>query len=115
MIRIDLPKPPSVNALYANVQGRGRVKTAVYKSWLRAAGWQLLSQRPPKVTGRVKLKYLIEDIGRVDLPNHEKALTDFLVSQRIIEDDNRSIVRGVYLDWSTEVAGCRVIITPEAV
>lgn len=30
---IDLPLPPSVNALYRNVPGRGRVKTALYKRW----------------------------------------------------------------------------------
>ncbi len=51
MIRITLPLPPSVNALYRNVAKRGRVKTERYNTWLQAAGWALKEQKPGKVEG----------------------------------------------------------------
>jgi hypothetical protein len=37
--------PPSVNTIYANVPGKGRVKSARYKTWLKAAGWDIAAQR----------------------------------------------------------------------
>jgi crossover junction endodeoxyribonuclease RusA len=113
MIRIDLPKPPSVNALFFNAPGRGRVKTKEYRAWIEAAGWVLLSQKPSRVTGPVALEYLLEDAGRIDLGNYEKPITDLLVSQGIIEDDKRSVVRRINLSWSPEITGCQVTITPE--
>jgi crossover junction endodeoxyribonuclease RusA len=113
MIVIDLPKPPSVNALFSNVPGRGRVKSKEYRDWIEAAGWTLLSQKPAHVTGPVSLDYLMHDSGRVDLGNLEKPLTDLLVTHGIIEDDKRSIVRRITLEWSPHVEGCRVHIKPE--
>lgn len=114
MITLNLPKPPSVNTLFSNAPGRGRVKTPAYRAWLEEAGWALLSQKPAHVTGPVCLDYLIHDSGRADLGNLEKGLTDLLVSHEIIEDDNRSIVRRITLEWSPHVVGCRVHIRPEA-
>ena len=43
---INLPFPVSVNALYRNVRGRGRVMTERHKTWRQAAGWELEQQRP---------------------------------------------------------------------
>lgn len=113
MITLALPKPPSVNALFANASGRGRIKTKEYRAWIEAAGWELLSQKPVKITGPVALDYVFEDSGRGDLANYEKATTDLLVTHGIIEDDKRSVVRRIQLRWSTEIKGCRVYISPE--
>ena len=42
---LNIPPPPSVNALFANVAGEGRVRSARYKQWATAAGWRLQSQK----------------------------------------------------------------------
>lgn len=113
MITFSLPFPVSVNNHTRNVPGRGRVKTAEYKAWIAEAGWELKRQRPPKIKGKVRIAYLMEDTGNCDLGNLEKGATDLLVSHQVIEGDRRSIVRGIHLDWSPEVRGCQVTITPE--
>lgn len=111
MIILDLPKPPSTNALFLNVPRKGRVKTPEYRAWLTEAGLKLIVQRPRRIAGPVNIELLFSDEGRVDLDNLTKATLDILVSHRIIEDDKRSIVRKLSCEWSNEVTGCRVQIS----
>jgi crossover junction endodeoxyribonuclease RusA len=112
MIRIDLPKPPSVNNLHLNVRGRGRVKSPKYRAWIEHAGLALLMARPAKLQGPVSIDCEFEDKGSGDIDNFSKAVLDLLVRHQVIEDDRRSIVRRLNLSWSTDVAGCRVTVTP---
>lgn len=44
-LSLVLPLPPSVNNLYANRRGGGRVKTRDYRGWLAEAGWVPLEGR----------------------------------------------------------------------
>ena len=89
-----VPTPPSVNALYRNVPGRGRVKTSRYKTWINAAGWDVRAQKPPPVPDSVAVNYSVprpKDRRRHDLGNYEKALSDLLVLHEIIEDDSKIV------------------------
>jgi crossover junction endodeoxyribonuclease RusA len=86
-----IPPPPSVNALFANVAGKGRVRSARYRQWATAAGWMLQSQRanwpaiaagqPYSVALRLPVDY------RSDIDNAAKGPIDLLVSLGIVPDD----------------------------
>ena len=110
----DLPFPPSVNSAYANVPGRGRVKSERYRSWERVAKVDLLRQKPKRMKGPVHVTIYLEDnLGaRSDADNRIKVPLDFIVSNKIIEDDNSKIVRSVAAIWSPETRGCRISIRP---
>lgn len=89
MITLRLPAPPSANALFSNVPGKGRVKTAAYRSWLNVAGWDVVQQRQSPIKGEVALDILCEKRKgrRPDLGNMDKAIEDLLVKHALIEDD----------------------------
>lgn len=123
MITLHIPVPPSVNALYFNrrratkamrgTNARGRVRTPEYLKWITEAGWRIQIARQTPIRGPVAITYAISDLGRTDLGNLEKAATDLLVAHRLIEDDNRRIVRKITLEWSKDVTdGMRVTVQP---
>ena len=67
-VRVQMPICPSTNSLYANLPGKGRIKTAAYKRWQNDAGWAIRLQRPPTVHGRIAV--LIElPSDRLDVDN----------------------------------------------
>lgn len=98
-MRLILPTPPSVNNLFINVRGRGRVPSARYADWRRRATAELWGQPMQNFAGPVEVKIVAEDAGRTDLDNFAKGVLDFLVHHRFIEDDNRSVVRRLTLEW----------------
>lgn len=100
----------SVNNLFLNVKGRGRVISNDYRIWRDRMGWELLEQRPKKIKGPVALRYEFKR-GRADLGNLEKACTDLLVTHGVIENDGPNIVREIVLTWG-EVEGVRVTVCP---
>lgn len=92
MIRFEIPQPPSTNALYRNVPGKGRVRSNAYKRWQAEAGWQLQLARPGHIVGPVNVAYTIPrptDRRRRDIDNLGKPLNDLLVKHGVIEDDSR--------------------------
>jgi crossover junction endodeoxyribonuclease RusA len=88
---LKIPPPPSVNALFANVAGKGRVRSGRYRQWATSAGWMLQSQRalwptiaagqPYSVALRLPVDY------RSDIDNAAKGPIDLLVSLGIVPDD----------------------------
>lgn len=109
---ITIPAPPSVNALFRNVPGQGRVKTGAYKDWIQHAGWRLKSQNPATVAGRVIIIIGIErESAASDIDNRVKALFDLLVTHRVIGDDK--LVTAFAIAWAAKGAGlARVAIMP---
>lgn len=105
---IEIGIPPSVNRLWRT--GRGRIyRSKRYLSWLKAAGWELVAQRPARITGNVRITIAAgrPDRRRRDLDNiASKALLDLLVAHRVIEDD--SMVVAINSSWSPDVAPGRV-------
>lgn len=106
-----LPIPPSVNNLFANAPGRGRVKADRYRGWLNAAGWEVRRQAPGRrVSGPVNLTYRFnEKSTKCDLGNLEKAMTDLLVDLQVIDGDGRTVVRRILLEW-THAEGASILI-----
>ena len=112
MIRLNLPRPPSLNHLYVNVPKRGRVRSKRYMTWLRAASNELLAQKPGRIEGDYVLWLYVErpDNRKRDLFNLPKAVEDLLVEHKIVEDDSRC-VEG-HVSWAGEGRGCTVMVEP---
>lgn len=124
MILLNLPRPPSVNSLYRNVRGKGRVRTERYKTWLRAAGNELIGQSQNHMAGPVEVfMWLGRDINkdgsssrrRIDLDNFAKATLDLLTKHHLIDDD--AFVEEIRLRWTTDIKPRRmqVNVQPAAV
>lgn len=109
---LTIPVPPSVNALYRNVPGRGRVKTGAYKDWAGNAGWVLKSQAPVPVPGRVVIVLGIERSSAAsDIDNRCKAILDLLVTHKVIKDDK--YVTALAVAWAPKGTDqARVAVMP---
>ena len=107
-MKLELPFPPSVNNLFLNVR-HGRVHTARYRKWIERANDAMWFQDKTKFDGPVTIDITVEDTGRADLDNLSKALLDHLVRHEIIQDDGRSVVRGLSLKWG-KVKGAQIEI-----
>ena len=100
---IDLPLPPSTNALFVEAAGRKRgegpqrVKTRAYKQWLADAGWLLnagaqrakvaLDTRDPAFSTNWGV-YLRCDLDHnADITNRIKATEDLFVSRKLTIGD----------------------------
>lgn len=91
-ISLELPLPPSVNAMFRNVKGVGRVKTREYLDWAGHAGWVLRSQNHGHMPGRVVILISAERPNAgADIDNRIKALFDLLVKHKVIEDDSKVV------------------------
>lgn len=101
LILAGLPMPPSVNELFANVAGKGRIRSDRYRIWAQAAGWAVrAAAQGRRVGGPVRLTYVFGEGGtKADLGNLEKALTDLMVDLCLIDGDGKKIVRGIALEW----------------
>jgi crossover junction endodeoxyribonuclease RusA len=106
---INLPFPPTTNSLFANVPGRGRVRTQRYRTWAVAAGWDLKAQQPQSIEGDFILEIILgrPDKRRRDASNFIKAVEDLLVEHRIVEDD--CLAQKVSIAWG-DVQGCQAIV-----
>jgi Holliday junction resolvase RusA-like endonuclease len=123
MLTLRLPMPPSVNSSYANRKGpgKGRVATAVLRSWKSAARTSVTialasTQQRPVFTGRVdvSIRLPVPTGGAMrDGDNVVKPTLDLLVTCGVIPDDNWRHVRRSSVEWvedGTE-GECVVIIT----
>lgn len=93
-VKIILPFPPSSNTAYPTVIKGGkpiRVKSAALNKWLKSA--PLLDE---KIEGKCVISYkLFPPDRRVrDGQSYFKVVTDYLVKQGVIPDDNMNIVVG---------------------
>lgn len=109
-VEIKLPNPPSANALFSTGVGR-RFKSRAYEIWIEEAGWRLLRQHPGSIKGKYEIEVTIgrgETRRKSDLDNRMKALSDLLVSHRVIEDD--SLAERVTLSWGPIGADTVVVV-----
>lgn len=112
---INLPFPPSVNALFGQAPGHKRYPSAQYKTWQTAAEWTLLTARPPRVPGPVFLlfEFVAPDKRQRDVSNYIKAPEDLLVRHNVIDGDHNEVVRRIEAKWSEGEEGVRITITSE--
>jgi Holliday junction resolvase RusA-like endonuclease len=113
MLELTLPRPPSVNGMYAtNFKTKRRFKSKKYSEWLNAAH-ALLNQHRERFEGHIEIDIAIgkQDKRKEDISNRIKAVEDFLVSHQIIEDD--SLITRVSAWWDREIDGCLVTVKQE--
>lgn len=88
----SLPIPPSVNSLYGQRSGRQRYKTKEYKIWEAEAALALFNKPECKyIAGddlTVHYTFFFPNKRKRDIANFEKALSDFITSAGVIEDDS---------------------------
>lgn len=105
---VNIPSPPSVNMLFRNVPGKGRVKTKRYLTWQRAAQNEILSQKPEYIPGPVSIEIVCRRNTRADIDNLAKGPIDLLVSAGVIDDDRN--VERLSICWG-DVEGARISIS----
>lgn len=102
-IEIDLDLPPSVNELFVPAagrkkgSGRQRVKTARYKAWITAAGWQLktactaararLDPKDPPFASNFGLWLRLDTDHKSDITNRIKSIEDLFVAMGLTTGD----------------------------
>lgn len=107
-IRLTDP-PPSSNNMFANVPGRGRIKSKLYKLWIESAGWEARIQSALRVPGPVLIDITVFRMSKIaDIDNRVKAVVDLLVAHDLIDDDKN--VSEVRARWSDQL-GCRIVVT----
>jgi crossover junction endodeoxyribonuclease RusA len=107
--------PPSLNSCFANVAGKGRVKTAQYRAWQKAALAEIAAQaRGLTFAGRFRVEVLASDQGltrRRDADNLGKAVCDTLKKAGIIEDDDYLHMRAIALSWDSTIPAGQCSVT----
>ncbi len=110
-----LPFPVSVNNMFLNIPGRGRIKSPKYRAWQTEAGWRLRQQRAIPISGHVEVSIVAirPDNRRRDIDNLSKAVCDILVVNNVITDD-KMIVR-LTAEWSqsSDLSGVSVTVAPK--
>ncbi len=103
--------PPSVNHMFANVAGKGRVKSQGYRTWLNAVGWDVNQQRPQPVRGFVRVHIRLGPWDKKsDIDNRVKACLDLLKTHDLIDDDR--FVHDIRARWDDTIKGARVEVRP---
>ena len=101
-----LPTPPSVNALYKNVPGKGRVKAGLYDDFIRRGVASIRAQKVPGLIGRVVILFAVERMSKMtcaDIDNRLKAMLDTMVVAGVIEDDQ--FVTAIFVTWAPPANG----------
>jgi Holliday junction resolvase RusA-like endonuclease len=109
--------PPSANAAYANNRGagKGRTKTAEYRTWATAFGYDvnaaMRGQEPIK--GPYCIEITIDRSKRhrlSDIMNREKVVSDTLQAHGVIENDN--LCESGTVKWGEAQGGITIEIWP---
>jgi len=108
-----LSVPPSANALFFNVKGRGRRKSHKYRAWIAGELKALVAQRARPVRGHVSITITLPKSTRGDASNRVKPAEDLLVRAGIIPDDSGKHVGSVTVTFG-DVQMMHVQVEPMA-
>jgi hypothetical protein len=113
VIKLDLPKPPSVNRTR-------RIDWAEYpriKRWIDQAdklttmAWAG-GKRPMLIPGQFEARIIFPDDASVDFDNTPKQIIDYAKRLGLIVDDSPKYMRRVIIEFGDCPEGCRLILTP---
>jgi len=108
-MEFTIPMPPPLNSLFANIPGKGRIKSARYRAWIKEAGWILTAGRHGRILGPVSIDIILQDGMRGDTDGRPKAILDLAVRHGLIEDDAGKFIRSLSITFGN-VVGAKVII-----
>ncbi|GLS45117.1 RusA family crossover junction endodeoxyribonuclease [Methylobacterium brachythecii] len=111
-VEIRFPLPPSTNSLFANVAGRGRIKTPKYRAWRQQAVLQIsiAVPRPGRIAGVCDVEIFMPPFTG-DTDNRIKPCLDAAVEAGIIAGDDQRFVRKVSAHPGTESTSIRMVLT----
>jgi Holliday junction resolvase RusA-like endonuclease len=113
-LSLDLPLPPSVNAAFCNVPGKGRVRTSIYRQWQKGALAEIAAQaRGMTFLGTFRLSIAVSDKGLFrdrDGDNLAKAIADALTKVGVIVDDSYRFMRAIHLEWCHDLPGGNCVV-----
>lgn len=102
--------PPPLNGLFANVPGKGRIKSKRYREWLLAAGWDMNGHGHIAGPFEVCITIAPDKVRKgSDLDGRAKAPLDILVKHGIVEDDH--LCRKITLVYG-KCAGLKIEVWP---
>lgn len=91
---IILPFPPSVNGLYGGGSAQKRFPTQKYKNWLKSCP----ALHPHNLDNiEIHYRYYFPDKRNRDTENYVKAVSDYLVNNKVIIDDNWLVIKKMTL------------------
>ncbi len=111
-VRLLLPVPVSVNAIYSPRVGGGLRLSNAYSAWISEAGWRLNVQRPGRVSGNYQLTLRLPVESGLDLDNGIKATSDLLQLHGVVSNDRWA--SRIVLEWQSEQPVAIVEVTPFA-
>ncbi len=111
-VRVCVPVPVSVNAIYSPRAGGGLRLSDAYSRWIQDAGWRLLQQRPGRVDGHYQLTMRVPDECSADLDNLIKAASDLLQLHGVVRNDR--LASRIVLEWQSESSEAVIEVEPFA-
>lgn len=103
-VSFTLPTPPSVNELYKNLPGRGRVKSGVYDDFIRRGIASIRAQTVTTLAGYVIAIFGVERMSAsADIDNRLKSMLDTIVKAGVIEDDR--FITAIAVSWLPKANG----------
>lgn len=117
LLMLKFPCPISVNAMYANVPGKGRIRTRAYEQWRQEAMTEILRQRPGRIAGPYGVALTVRRVSlRRDLDGLVKGAVDLLVTMGVCDDDRH--LQHLEATWSDDESligvECRLWSEPRA-
>lgn len=112
-ISLALSAPPSVNDMFANVPGVGRVKTGKYRKWFKVARQEAIIGMMGKTRIRGPFKATLYVAADGDLDNRVKATIDLCVAIGAVVDDIHLAELHVYRQTGTK--GIWIVLEPSSV
>jgi len=103
-VEFTMPTPPSVNQLYRNLPGKGRVKTSLYFDYVSLGVTAIRGQKVEPIPGRVVAIVGVERTSlAADLDNRAKAIFDTIVKAGVLKDD--SLITAICMVWLPKANG----------
>lgn len=109
-VEIRFPLPPSTNSLFANVRGRGRVKTTKYRAWRQQAVLLIDVQRPGRMAGPCDVTIYLPPFSG-DADNRIKPCLDAAVEAGVLADDGQRYVRRTQVEVDRAATEVRMVLT----
>ena len=112
VVKVEIPLPPSVNGAWANIPGKGRVRTESYRRWHKVAFDELSAQAPGQIAGKFAIVIKLGRIKRrADCDNRCKPILDLL--NGVVTGDD-ALCERVSIGWYDDVAPERASIEVRA-
>ena len=107
---IRFPLPPSVNRLFFNKSGKGRLKTTLYKAWRQEAAWLIDGQKPGRMAGPCSVTIYLPPC-RGDIDNRMKPCLDAAVEAGVLADDGQRYVVKKAIEVDPSATDVRMVLT----